>query len=312
MNMVTSSRYGLGIDAGGTQTRWCLVNQRGDVVADDAVIGLSALMLNSADGVIVLRDALTRIAEALRPHVHGDSARRVAVCAGFTGVDGDSRPLQTLIAEVFAINLNCVTVRSDIEIAFRAAFEPGAGYLVYAGTGSIAAYIDEHNHFHRAGGRGALLDDGGGGYWIAREALRRVWRAEDEHPGAWQQSPLARALFDRIGDHEWPLSRQFFYTRQRGDIGLLSLAVAESANADPAAASILQAAGEELARLAQAMLLRFGTRPVAIAGRAFDLHPCIQRSMIDALPRDVVVTRSAGVAYRTAALIALHSVSDFP
>ncbi len=104
-----------------------------------------------------------------------------------------------------------VTLSNDIELAYLASFAPGAGYLVYAGTGSIGAYIDADHVFHRAGGRGVLLDDGGGGFWIAREALRHIWRNEDEQPGCWRDSPLAQAVFEHIGGADWNLSRQFIY-----------------------------------------------------------------------------------------------------
>jgi hypothetical protein len=69
-----------------------------------------------------------------------------------------------------------ISMRNDVEIAYLDSFAPGEGYLVYAGTGSIAAWIDADGQFHRAGGRGVTLDDGGGGFWIAREAMRHIWR----------------------------------------------------------------------------------------------------------------------------------------
>jgi glucosamine kinase len=144
-----------------------------------------------------------------------------------------------------------------MEIAYRASFAPGEGYLVYAGTGSIGAFIDAAGQFHRAGGRGVVLDDGGGGFWIAREALRHIWRLEDEMPGAWQASPMARAVFDYVGGADWADSRQFIYGQERGAVGKLALAVAATADQDPAA-TILRAAGRELARLALALTKRFG------------------------------------------------------
>jgi N-acetylglucosamine kinase-like BadF-type ATPase len=194
-----------------------------------------------------------------------------------------------------------------MDIAYRASFAPGEGYLVYAGTGSIGAYIDADGQFHRAGGRGVVLDDGGGGFWIAREALRRIWRIEDETPGAWQHSALAQAVFEHVGGSDWAYSRQFIYGQERGAVGKLALAVAASAERDPAAAAILQAAGEELARLALALLKRFGARPIVVSGRAAALHPLIMDTMRAALPPDTVLTRSAGAAHHAAARMALAS-----
>ncbi|MBB2488248.1 ATPase, partial [Mitsuaria sp. WAJ17] len=108
---------------------------------------------------------------------------------------------------------------SDMEIAYLSAFAPGEGYLVYAGTGAIAAFIDHDGHFQRAGGRGPILGDEGGGYWIAREALAAIWRQEDEQPGSTQQSPLAQALFAAIGGSDWASTRAFVYGADRGAVG---------------------------------------------------------------------------------------------
>jgi N-acetylglucosamine kinase-like BadF-type ATPase len=146
-----------------------------------------------------------------------------------------------------------------------------------------------------------VLDDGGGGFWIAREALRHIWRIEDEAPGAWQDSAMARAVFDQIGGSDWALSRQFIYGQERGAFGQLALAVAASADADPAASAILRGAGNELARLALALKGRFGPRPVALSGRAATLHPLIAATMGAALPPDLPLLLAGSEAHLAAA-----------
>jgi glucosamine kinase len=62
-------------------------------------------------------------------------------------------------------------------------------------------------------------------------------------PGAWQASPMARAVFEHVGGADWSDSRQFIYGQDRGAVGKLALAVAATADQDPAAAAILRAAG---------------------------------------------------------------------
>jgi N-acetylglucosamine kinase-like BadF-type ATPase len=214
------------------------------------------------------------------------------VHAGMTGFGGEGDLLAEWLAGAFGVAREAVHLSNDIEIAYRDSFAPGEGYLVYAGTGSIGAFIDEQGEFHRAGGRGVVLDDGGGGFWIAREALRLVWRREDEQPGAWRASRLARALFDDIGGDDWTLSRQFIYGQERGAVGKLALAVARVADDDEEAAAILRQAGEELARLARALTARFGERPVVLAGRAAQLHPLVFSAMHAALPGVASVRQS--------------------
>jgi len=296
------SELGLGIDAGGTQTRWALADAAGAVLAEGSVAGMSATQMGSTAG----RDAVRGIFAMLATQVLA-AGRPVRVCAGLTGFDGVSTQATQMLAEVLKIAPTAISIRNDVEIAYLDSFAPGEGYLVYAGTGSIAAFIDADGQFHRAGGRGVTLDDGGGGFWIAREAMRHIWRLEDEQPGVWQQSAMARAVFAQIGGSEWSLSRQFIYGQDRGAIGQLALAVAASADADPVARNILERAGSELARIALALVGRYGARPIALGGRAAHLHPLIAQSMRAALPVELSLAQRHTLAHHAAARIALHS-----
>jgi len=297
--MMEHAKLGLGIDAGGTQTRWALARPDGTVVASGHVAGSSALQMASSDGRERLRAVFASLAQDVLAH-----GRPASICAGLTGFGGDSAVLTGWLEGLLGVASGAISVRNDIEIAYLDSFSPGAGYLVYAGTGSIAAFIDADGTFHRAGGHGVMLDDGGGGFWIAREAMRRIWRREDETPGAWRDAPMARAVFDHVGGSDWSFSRQFIYTRERGEIGQLALAVAATADADPDALAILQAAGRELARLAAALAGRFGVRPVVLAGRAAALHPAIFEAMRAALPATLSLQQKDAQPHFAAARIA--------
>ncbi|QYF95289.1 ATPase [Massilia sp. PAMC28688] len=297
---------GLGIDAGGTRTRWALAGSDGAIVAEGEVGGLSGLQLASEAGRHAVQATLTQLAADV--HVH---SRVAAIRAGVTGM-GDGALLHAQLAALFSLPPAAIDLSSDIEIAYLASFAPGEGYLVYSGTGSIGAFIDTDGQFHRAGGRGVLLDDGGGGYWIAREALRHIWRGEDEEPGRWRTSPMAHAVFAQIGGDDWALSRQFMYGQERGAIGKLALAVAASADNDPVAAAILARAGGELARLALALCQRFGPRPLVLAGRAAFIHASIQVAMRKALPDALSLTHTAAPAHHAAARIAANATTIRP
>lgn len=290
---------GLGIDAGGTQTRWALAAPGGRIVAEGVAPGLSALQMGSAEGRDAVHAAFSGIARAVLAE-----GRPVAVRAGLTGFGGDGEQLQQWLGGLLGLAPQAIAFSNDIEIAYLASFRPGEGYLVYSGTGSIGAFIDDQGGFHRAGGRGVVLDDGGGGFWIAREALRHIWRLEDERPGAWHDSPMAHAVFQHVGGADWSFSRQFIYGRERGEVGKLAIAVAATAERDPAAAAILREAGTELARLALALIRRFGPRPVALAGRAAELHPAIVETMRAALPPDTTLSQTGLRAHYAAARLA--------
>ena len=296
---------GLGLDAGGTQTRWALARPDGSLLAHGQVAPISGAQLTHDDGRAAVAHALGCAADESRRF-----GAATGVVAGVTGLGAEHAPaLHALLAQAFTLPLAAVASMSDIELACHAAFAPGQGYVVYAGTGSIAAFIDSAGTLHRAGGRGAVIDDGGGGHWIARQALRLVWRAEDEAPGAWQQSALAQALFDTLGGSDWAATRQWVYGASRGELGTLALAVAQAAHqGDAPALALLHDAGAELARLGLALHRRLGPRPVALAGRVFELHPAIEtalrNSLQAAVPAGIAVQRLVLHAHHTAARLA--------
>lgn len=287
----------LGLDVGGTQTRWAVADAAGTVHREGQAAGFSGTQLHDAADRTAVAHALRAVAAAAGP------VQRAL--AGVTGLDAAQAPqLEAMLAQALALGSTAVQVVSDIELACRAHFAPGEGVLVYAGTGSIAAFIDAHGTLHRAGGRGPVIDDAGGGHWIAREALRQVWRAEDETPGARARSPLAQRLSQAIGGDDWTATRQWVHGATRGELGTLALAVAAAAQEDPAALALLHAAGTELARLAQALRHRFGPLPVALAGRVFDLHPAVQAGLQQALPPGTRVQHARTPAQVAAARIA--------
>ena len=299
--------WGLGIDAGGTRTRWALADAAGVLVVEGAVQGMSGLQLQTPTGLTHLCTVLQNLASAVTMHTGSEP---LSLCAGFTGLGSNDSEMamQKMLADVLPLVPGCVILTSDIDIAYRAACEPGRGYLVYAGTGSIACYVDAVGQIHRIGGRGGILGDEGGGYWIAREALAQVWRSEDRQPGAWRNSAMARRIFAAVGGDDWAFSRHFMYTRQRGEIGQLALQVAQSAADDNAARQILLRAGAELAQLAGHLLHRFGPLPLVVAGRTLCLSPLIEQSLRAGLPASLNLRVAPDLmAHHTAARLAVNS-----
>jgi len=297
----------LGIDAGGTQTRWALASASGEIVAEGQVGGLSAAHMGSPAGQQGLKEGFAEVAQQVlcvaKPH---------AVRAGLTGYGGHSAEsdLANLIATPLQLSPRQVRLSTDIEMAYLDVFKPGEGYLVYAGTGSIAGFLNEEGRFERVGGRGGLLDDGGSGYWIAREALRQIWRKEDETPGAWQDSPMARAVLEHVGGSDWAHTRRFLYGADRGEMGRVALAVAAAAESDPRALHLLEQAGAELGRLALILVQRFGPRPVALTGRVLQLHPVIGQACRAQIPDDIPVNTLVSRGHHAAARIAASMAND--
>lgn len=320
---------GLGIDVGGTESRWALADSCGQVLAEGVAPGFSGTQVHDEAGRQRVLAALDEVAIGVRaarrawvPEPSGSGAAPPAtepalrVWAGVTGHDADSGEA---LSQCFVQGLGCepggLELDSDVALLARVAFAPGEGVVVVAGTGSVAVHRDAQGRLHRVGGRGGLLGDEGSGYAIAREALTAVWRREDDEPGFIARSVLAHELLDALGGRDWACTRRFVYgaPTSRGEFGRLALAVARAADRDPMALGLLERAGAELARLATLLVQRHDVRQVAVCGRVPRLHPAIGRALREQLPdgvdcafREVAVPREAalqaarGVATRTA------------
>ncbi|WP_293811667.1 N-acetylglucosamine kinase [uncultured Bosea sp.] len=264
---------GLGIETGGTGSRWCLSAPSGVILARGEMEPMTGHVFTQAE-----RDRVSGIFTRLASELAG-IGRPSAIIAGVTGL-GPESAVRAVFCAILATAFGCpeekILVVDDMWLGYRARFAPGEGIIVYSGTGSIGYHLAADGDIIRAGGRGVLIDDGGSATWIAAEALRRLLRREDEAPGAGWESALGHALAQALGGASWDAVRTHVYGGDRGSLGLLARAVATAGDAgDTLAAEIFTQAGEELARLALALRARVGSRPVALCGRAATLSPLI-------------------------------------
>ena len=267
---------GLGIDAGGTATRWRLADASGQCMAQGSVAPLTGHLFSAAAEERARQIVLDMAQAVMR------QGRPLGIIAGITGLTRDTpaeATMRGLFAETFELSPDKVFVAEDMWIAYLSYFALGEGILVYSGTGSIGYYLSESKDVIRVGGRGNLIDDGGSGFWVAREALKAVLRAEEESPGTGWTTILGACLAKALGGTDWNIVRSFVYGGDRGKIGSLARAVGEAAQAgDGTALAILKEAGGELARLANALIKRLGPRPVALVGGTARLHPVLSEA----------------------------------
>ncbi len=293
---------GLGIDAGGTATRWRLAEPGGQCVAQGSVDPLTGHLFSAA-----AEERARQIIDGLSQTVT-KSGQPLGIVAGITGLTRDTpaeATMRSLLAQAFRVPEARVFVAEDMWIAYLSYFALGEGILVYSGTGSIGYYLSETKDVIRVGGRGNLIDDGGSGFWIAREALKAVLRAEEESPGEGWTTPLGACLADALGGTEWNTVRSFVYGGDRGKIGSLARAVGEAATGgDKTALRILREAGGELARLANCLIKRIGPRPVALVGGSSRLHPIVADRFRDDLVAPVECITTDLDAALTAARLA--------
>ncbi len=250
----------------------------------------------------------------------GERARMTALAASLAQALGQSRPQKVvagitglsaaapeaalaagILAEALGIEPAQVRVADDVWIGYHAAFRPGEGHVVYAGTGAVGMHVRADGTRIQLGGRGALIDDAGAAFGIGRAALQLIFRCLDDDP-AWTGA-IAECVYAAVGGSSWEAVRSYVYADGRGRVAQLARAVARAAEGgDADALAILRDAGGDLARLARALARREGVRPVALLGRAARLHPAILEAMRQAAPGLEISLRDTDAALAAARL----------
>ncbi len=268
----------LTLDVGGSASRWVLRDEASEQAKGE---------LPAASGHLFVAAEEARFRAMAAALARAVPQRPAVVLAGVTGLDAtapEARLAAAILAAALGVTEAAVSVTNDVNLAYRAAFAPGEGHLVYAGTGSVSLHIRADGTEVRAGGRGMLVDDAGSAFWIGQQALRRAWREREENPAA-PLSPLSRALAEAMGGESWDHQRAYVYTGGRDAIAQLARTVAGVAEAE----DIFVSAGQELARLANILIRLVGPKPVALAGRAWLLHPALESGFRAALAASVSI-----------------------
>lgn len=265
------TRVGLGLDGGGSSSRWLLLASDGAVLGEGRTGPLTGHLYRGEDEQL---GRFRKVLEEARALAQPD-----AFVAGLTGMHAGTVALERytqIITEVLGLEPSRILIGDDMHIAYAGAFRPDEGVLVYAGTGSIAYYRTASGDVLRTGGYGYLIDDAGGGYSLGREALKVLLRHYDAL-GAPPETPLARALYAKLGSRDWDAMMPVVYEGGRTFVASLAPAVAAAAEAgDEAAQAVLKTGGVELARLVTDLFRRLGgPRPVAFAGGIARLSPIL-------------------------------------
>ena len=288
---------GLGIDGGGSATRWAVSSGGTDPVARGELGPVSGLLSQPGE-----RARMTGFARSLA-QVLG-SHRPDHVVAGITGLSAaapEAEAARDILAEALGLAPERVRVADDVWISYHAAFDPGEGHVVYAGTGEVGMHVRADGTRIQLGGRGALIDDAGAAFGIGRAALQLIYRRLDDDPD-WT-GRIADCVYEAVGGSTWEAVRTYVYADGRGRVGQLARAVARAAEAgDADALVILRDAGADLGRLARALARREGIKPVALLGRAARLHPAILDSMRKAAPGLDIALRDTDPAFAAARL----------
>ncbi len=270
----------IGIDGGGSRTRACLANLRGDTLGTGEA-GTS----NPLSGLDAAKRELSQAVRQAFDAAQIEPQRVAAACLGLGGA-GRSREQAALIAWAGDVLADRVRVVNDGEIALAAATSENWGVALIAGTGSLAWGRNRAGQTARASGWGYLLGDEGSGFDLARRALRAIMQAAD---GRAEATELRDAVLRFMNLASLPELVTHIYGQpiKPAEIARLAPVVIEVAGqGDRVAQRLVQQAGESLAQAVEAVSRALGMAqaiPLALTGGLLLGAPLLRAHVIDAL-----------------------------
>lgn len=262
-------RYYVGIDGGGSKTRFACIDEKGRTIAEYLCGGTYYRQL----GADAVEQRLLLGVKAVTEKLNEQPA---AISFGMPGY-GEAMPDD----EVFVARMREAFhpipffAANDVAMAFYGAFAGNSGILLVAGTGSMAWGQDDGGDERRCGGWSHHFGDEGSGFWVGRRALELFTKESD---GRMPKTVFHSMLRDQLSvpahcaDIEIVAQLENLF-RERGSVAAVHRVLHEAAlRGDEAAEKIYDEAAEELAAIVLAMArdMSFaGTVPVSYVGGMF-------------------------------------------
>ena len=240
----------LGVDGGGTKTRFLLLDETGTVLA--------AHTEGPAYHVEIGAEALrSMLGQGIKTTLRRGGVAASHLTFAFLGLPayGEDRAAVPLLdaAPSRALPAARYRVGNDMVCGWAGALAGEDGINVVAGTGSIA-YGEYQGRSARAGGWGELFSDEGSAYWLAREGLRLFSRMSDGRTPRGALYERVRQQFGLQNDLDLCGALYGKSAAQRSQFAQLSKLVTEAASAgDEQAAALFERAAHELAEIVDAV-----------------------------------------------------------
>jgi N-acetylglucosamine kinase-like BadF-type ATPase len=270
-------RFLLGVDGGATKTLAAVL----DLDSQTVHLGHAGPSNEDAIGPGAAVQALLAAAdEAMAAAKIDDEALAAAVLA-VAGTDTPSvaKHLRESRSEEW-------TVVNDVVGAWAVATGANPGIAVIAGTGSNVFGVGPNGPW-RAGGWGHLLNDEGGGYWLAIQAVKAALR-DREASGPPTALGAAAVEFFEVPSIEALASRVYSKPLTKTEIAAFAEHVGHTADAGDAVAREIyelgaRVLGEEVAAVVAQTGLASESFPVGLIGSVFRSGEVVTRPLTNAI-----------------------------
>jgi N-acetylglucosamine kinase-like BadF-type ATPase len=284
---MTAADCFLGVDGGGTKTRFALIDGEGRVLAQ----AQQGTTYHPQVGFEAVREIL---AAGVHQVLQEAGLPGTAIRHAFFGLPayGEDRQATSLLQAIprAILGHDRYACDNDMVCGWAGSLACADGINIIAGTGSMG-YGQRQGAAARAGGWGEAFSDEGSAYWIAVQGLNAYSRMSDGR--------LPRGTLHAVFNEELALEQDLdicarVYGEQaysRGDFAKLSLLVAKAARlGDAVAGRIYSQAGNELALIADALRRSLGFTdgeivPLSYSGGAFSAGDLLLIPFREALHR---------------------------
>ncbi|MBQ7838967.1 MAG: XRE family transcriptional regulator [Lachnospiraceae bacterium] len=171
--------YYLGIDGGGTKTEFLLQDKDGNTVRQIILGASNPNDVGMEKCQKILELGITEVCDRI-------DKRKISLFAGLAGASDNGKVIREFLDEWGFGRCRC---EGDKESAMEMALGGKDGLVVILGTGVIG-YAQKSGERKRIGGWGYLLDSGGSGYNLGRDALESALRSLDGRSRTTQLLPL--------------------------------------------------------------------------------------------------------------------------
>ena len=246
--------YYIGIDGGGTKTEGVLTTSEGVILARALCAATNPNDVTPAVSVSRLTD-LCRSLLTTAGLTEADM-ERVSLFCGVAGGINHGPTLENALRAVFPRTPH-IRVRSDAHILLSGELPQGDGACLICGTGSVC-FLRLGSELHRIGGWGYLLDSGGSGYNIGRDALEAVLRA---HDGRGEPTALTALVTAHLGGEAHTRITEIYREGKPYIASCAPLVFQAAEEKDAVAIEILRRNAAFLAELVEAAWKQFSATP---------------------------------------------------
>lgn len=188
-NYRDKATYYLGIDGGGTKTRFMLADSDGNILNSITLPASNPTSVGIDETVNILKDGFKQILNV--PY------NKISVFAGIAGC-GIASNSEYVLNELASYNFSKLVVVSDAENVISAGLKGSDGIISIMGTGS-ATFISKNGKRTRIGGYGHIIGDVFSGAEFGRAAIESALYHLD---GSGDKTAITQEILSRVDNIE--------------------------------------------------------------------------------------------------------------